>query len=205
MNIQFITIPTLRCEESEGSGLADLTEAALTRTFHHNCVVPTLLTKLFYPALQRASRANSAAPLTRRRAAVVHMISEAGTLGDYFEETRGRRYGYSASLAAMIMSMKTMSYEFNKRKDGILAFAVITNTPHVTSSVPHVTSSPSHVTSPHDVTSRCYDVTSRCYDVTSRCYDVTVTRDAISKVVHAAGETEHGKCLHYLGGRDVSY
>lgn len=41
-------------------------------------------------------------------------------------------YAYSASLSAMVMSMKTMSYEFNKRGDGILCFAVITDTPHVT-------------------------------------------------------------------------
>ena len=77
-------------------------------------------------------------------------------------------YGYSASLAAMIMSMKTMSYEMNKRQDGILVFAVVTDSPHT----------PPEKTAGGE-----------------KMYDVTVTRDRISKVVHSAGEAAHGKCL----------
>ena len=167
----------LRCEEDTQSRLEDVTEEALARTFHHNCVVPVLLSKLFYPALQKASRANSSQTLNRRRAAIVHMISEAGTLGDHFSGTRGHMYGYSASLAAMIMSMKTMSYELNKRQDGILVFAVVTNTPHVRHAAGNSAGE----------------------------YDVTVTRDLISKVVHSAGEEAHGKCLYFRDGRDVCY
>ena len=113
------------------------------------------------------------------------MISEAGTLGDHFPGTRGHMYAYSASLAAMIMSMRTMSYEFNKRKDGILAFAVITDTPHVT----------------RQKLAECQQDS----DVTGEKYDVTMTRDLIAKVVHSAGEAEHGKCLYFRDGKDVSY
>ena len=78
-----------------------------------------------------------------------------------------------------------MSYEFNKRKDGILAFAVITDTPHVT----------------RQKLAECQQDS----DVTGEKYDVTMTRDLIAKVVHSAGEAEHGKCLYFRDGKDVSY
>ena len=191
INHQEITSTCGRCEEDAESQLEDITEEILARTFHHNCVVPVLLSKLFYPAIQCASIANSSQPLNRRRAAIVHMISEAGTLGDHFPHTRGHMYGYSASLAAMIMSMKTMSYELNKRKDGILVFAVITDTPHV---IQH-----------RQVKTKEGSKLMEQDDVNPTQYDVTLTRDFISKVVHSAGEEAHGKCLHFRDGKDVSY
>ena len=171
-----------RCEEDPNSGLIDVSEDILSRTFHHNCVTPTLLSKLFYPALQQASRSNPDQPLNRRRAAIVHLIGEPGSLGDFFEGTNGVMYAYSASLAAMIMSMKTMSYELKKRNDGILVFAVITDSPHLISLAELANG-----------------------QVTTSAYDVNETRALVSGVVHAAGEDTHGKCLHYRDGRDVSY
>jgi hypothetical protein len=123
------------------------------------------------------------------------MISEAGTLGDHFSDTRGHMYGYSASLAAMIMSMKTMSYELNKRKDGILVFAVITDTPHVTKQRLAECQAEGNVT-----LAQCQEE-----DDGAVGYNVTHTRDLISKVVHSAGEEAHGKCLYFRDGKDVSY
>ena len=120
------------CEEAAASTLEDVTEDGLRESFHQNCVIPVFLSKLFYPALKIASTANSSQPLNRRRAAVVHMIGERGVLGDFFEGSRGTMYAYSASLSAMIMSMKTMSYEFHKRSDGILTFGMIVPSPHIT-------------------------------------------------------------------------
>ena len=81
------------------------------------------------------------------------------------------------------MSMKTMSYELKKRDDGILVFAVITDSPHVVANGEQLANG----------------------QMTSQEYDVMKTRGLVSEVVHAAGEDTHGKCIYFRDGQDVSY
>eukprot|EP00116_Pleurobrachia_bachei_P007374 sb/3467636/ len=273
------------CEEFPGSGLRDVTDDIITRTFHQNCVVPTILSKLFYPTLQAASKANTEKPLNRRRAAIVHLIGKSGTLTpSHFPDTPATMLAYSASLSAMIMSMKTMSYEFSKRGDGILVVGVIVDSSHHQgdysvervrdgvsrvvhgagpeqhgkcvwyddgrdtasqlnspslrrrAGIVHLISKSGTLTPSHfpdtpatmlaysaSLSAMIMSLKTMSYEFSKRGdgilvvgvivdsshhqgdYSVERVRDGVSRVVHGAGPEQHGKCVWYDDGRDVSY
>ncbi|XP_033748214.1 C-factor-like [Pecten maximus] len=101
------------------SSFEDTTPDVMTSVFTTNAIAPMTLVQTFGPLLKLASEKSSKKGMSWRKAAVVNVSSDLGSVGG---NNSGGMYPYRASKAALNMITKTQSIDL--KADDILAVAV---------------------------------------------------------------------------------
>jgi len=95
------------------SGLEYTTPENMRVNFEINTIAPLLITKACLPLLKKASEKNNQEALGCKRAAVINITSELGSLS---QNTTGSYYAYRGSKAALNMFTKSLSIDLASDK-----------------------------------------------------------------------------------------